>query len=77
MTATLRRLCAELGVPLGLVLEGGYSVEALADSVCALVPVLTAAEVPAAEEVPRHALADQALQRLQDAWPGLGAATSA
>ena len=58
MTASLRRVCAELEVPLGLVLEGGYSVEALANSVCALLPTLAAPEVPAAEDVPRHPLAD-------------------
>ena len=33
MTAALRELCAELGVPLGFVLEGGYSLGALARSV--------------------------------------------
>jgi acetoin utilization deacetylase AcuC-like enzyme len=60
MTASLRRVCAELDVPLGFVLEGGYSVEALADSVRALMPVLTDASVPAAAEVPRHPLADAA-----------------
>jgi len=33
MTASVRELCAELGVPLGLVLEGGYELTALARSV--------------------------------------------
>ncbi len=33
MTASMRRLCGELGVPLGAVLEGGYALEALARSV--------------------------------------------
>ncbi|HUB76745.1 MAG TPA: histone deacetylase, partial [Solirubrobacteraceae bacterium] len=33
MTALVRELCAELGAPLGLVLEGGYSLDALAASV--------------------------------------------
>ena len=40
MTASVRRACAEVGAPLGLVLEGGYSVEALAASMAAVVPVL-------------------------------------
>ena len=40
MTASLRRACAAVGAPLGLVLEGGYSLEALTDSVAALMPVL-------------------------------------
>ena len=33
MTAAMRDLCHELGVPLGFVLEGGYALEALARSV--------------------------------------------
>ena len=67
MTSTLKRLAAELEAPLGLVLEGGYSVGALAGSVAALMPVLTAAEPPAAAEVARHPLAAQALERLSAA----------
>src|SRR3954451_369864 len=46
MTASLRRVGAEVGAPVGLVLEGGYDVGALAGSVCELLPVLGAAEVP-------------------------------
>jgi acetoin utilization deacetylase AcuC-like enzyme len=67
MTASLRRL----GTPLGLVLEGGYSVEALADSVCALMPVLGGAEAPPAETLPVDPLAEAALGRLERYWPGL------
>ena len=62
MTASLRRACLEVGAPVGLVLEGGYAVDALAASVAALMPVL-GAEVPPAVEVPRHPLADQVLAR--------------
>jgi acetoin utilization deacetylase AcuC-like enzyme len=75
MTALLRRACADVEVPMGLVLEGGYSVEALADSVCRLVPVLGAVEVPEVADVARHGLADAALQRLEPWWPGLAAAS--
>lgn len=71
MTASLRRVCADLGVPLGLVLEGGYSVDALADSVCALLPVLGAPEPPAAVELPVDPLAEAARRRLEPYWPGL------
>jgi acetoin utilization deacetylase AcuC-like enzyme len=71
MTGSLRRVCADLDVPIGFVLEGGYSVDALADSVCRLVPVLGAEEVPAAPEVPRHAIATDALRRLERYWPGV------
>ena len=47
MTASLRRACAAVGAPLGLILEGGYSLEALTGSVAALMPVLTASRPPA------------------------------
>ena len=49
MTASLRRACAAVGAPLGLVLEGGYSLEALTDSVAALMPVLVADSAPAVD----------------------------
>jgi len=71
MTGSLRRVCAELDVPLGMVLEGGYCVEALADSVCALLPVLGAPDPPSAEEVARDPLAEEAAARLEPYWPGL------
>jgi acetoin utilization deacetylase AcuC-like enzyme len=35
LAATMRELAAQLGAPLGLVLEGGYALDALADSVAA------------------------------------------
>ena len=72
MTASLRRACAEVAAPLGLVLEGGYAVEALAASVAALMPVLGAAEVPTAGEVPVHPLARAARERLAPHWPQFG-----
>ena len=42
MTASLRRACDAVGAPLGLVLEGGYDLGALAGSMAALMPVLVA-----------------------------------
>jgi acetoin utilization deacetylase AcuC-like enzyme len=69
MTATLRRACAEVGAPLGLVLEGGYSVEALAASMAAVVPVLGAASVPEPVELTVHPLAVEAGERLAAWWP--------
>lgn len=74
MTASLRRVCAELGVPLGLILEGGYSVEALASSVRSLAPVLGAAQVPAPPRVERHPLAVEAVRRTALHWPALTSA---
>jgi acetoin utilization deacetylase AcuC-like enzyme len=73
MTASLRRACEAAGAPLGLVLEGGYSVEALADSVCALAPVLAAEAAPEVAPVSRHELSEAALRRLQPYWPGVAA----
>jgi acetoin utilization deacetylase AcuC-like enzyme len=72
MTASLRRACEAVGAPLGLVLEGGYDLGALAGSMAALMPVLageSAADEPA---VARHPLADEAVGRLERWWPGLG-----
>jgi acetoin utilization deacetylase AcuC-like enzyme len=42
MTASVRRLAAELGAPLGVMLEGGYALDALADSVAATLAALGA-----------------------------------
>ena len=57
-------------------LEGGYSLEALTDSVAALMPVLVAESPPEAqaEAVPVHGLALQAAERLAPWWPAVGAA---
>jgi acetoin utilization deacetylase AcuC-like enzyme len=75
MTASLRRACGELRVPLGLLLEGGYSLEALTESVTALMPVLVAESAPAeAGAVALHPLAEQAARRLSPWWPGVAAA---
>jgi acetoin utilization deacetylase AcuC-like enzyme len=69
MTASLRRACADVGAPIGLVLEGGYAVDALAGSMAAVVPVLGAAEVPGAVELELHPLARAAWERLAAWWP--------
>jgi acetoin utilization deacetylase AcuC-like enzyme len=69
MTGTLRRACADVGAPIGLVLEGGYAVDALAASMAAVVPVLGAADVPAPGGLPVHPLAADAGERLAQWWP--------
>jgi acetoin utilization deacetylase AcuC-like enzyme len=72
LTASLRRACEEVGAPMGLVLEGGYSLEALCGSVAALAPVLAAESAPAAaDEVAVHPLATRAAERLARWWPAL------
>jgi acetoin utilization deacetylase AcuC-like enzyme len=75
MTASLRRACAAVGAPLGLVLEGGYSLEALTGSVAALMPALVAEAPPGeTDAVAVHPLAAEAGERLAPWWPGVAAA---
>ena len=71
MTASVRAACDALGVPLGLVLEGGYDLGALTGSMAALMPVLVDEATPDPGEVERHPLAVRALERLAPYWPGL------
>jgi len=74
MTASLRRACDAIGAPVGLVLEGGYDLGALAGSMSALMPVLTASATPDPGPIDPHPLATGALRRLEPWWPGLQAA---
>ena len=75
MTASLRRACAAVGAPIGLVLEGGYSLDALTQSVAALMPALVADSPPdAPDAVAVHPLSLQAADRLAPWWPGVGGA---
>ncbi len=69
MTGSLRRACADVSAPLGLVLEGGYAVDALAASMAAVVPVLGAPEPPAGGELSVHPLTVAAWDRLERWWP--------
>jgi acetoin utilization deacetylase AcuC-like enzyme len=72
MASTMRRLADELGVPIGLVLEGGYDLDALARGVTAVLAVLGAgAASPGPATVARHPLADAAVARLAPYWPAL------
>jgi acetoin utilization deacetylase AcuC-like enzyme len=80
MAGSMRRVCAELGSPLGAVLEGGYALGALGRSVAATLEVLGSEQPPAgaatasvgAEADGPHPVARQAIRRLEDWWPGLG-----
>jgi acetoin utilization deacetylase AcuC-like enzyme len=71
MAAATRRLADELDVPLGVVLEGGYELAALARSLLAVLAAMGADEPAAPVDVPVHPLAAQALERLGARWPAL------
>lgn len=65
MAASVRRLAAEVEAPVGLVLEGGYDLAALAGSLAATLETLARdpGDLPAAA-APSHPLADAAAARL-------------
>ena len=70
----MRRLCAELGdVSLGMTLEGGYELGALARSTAATLEVLGAEQPPPPRDVPVHPLAAEAAARAARHWPVLSA----
>jgi acetoin utilization deacetylase AcuC-like enzyme len=62
MAARVRELAREAGVPLGVVLEGGYNTRVLAECVCATLPALTGEPAPVAEPE-RAAQPDPVLER--------------
>jgi acetoin utilization deacetylase AcuC-like enzyme len=72
MTASLRRAADAVGAPVGLVLEGGYDLGALARSMATLMPVLVGDAVGAGHVIDRHPLSSEALLRLAPYWPDLG-----
>ena len=72
MAESMRWLADELDVPLGVVLEGGYDLEALAESTVATLEAV-GAEEPEHPAVTLHPLAAQAAGRLAERWPLVGA----
>jgi acetoin utilization deacetylase AcuC-like enzyme len=73
MSLLMRDACSELGAPLGVVLEGGYALEALARGVAATMEVLGGgASSGAGATVEMSPLAHEAVARLEPWWPGLG-----
>jgi acetoin utilization deacetylase AcuC-like enzyme len=73
MAAVLRAAADELGIPLGIVLEGGYDLGALARCVVLTLEVAGAQDPPAPPQVAPHPLAARALERLSAYWPALAA----
>jgi acetoin utilization deacetylase AcuC-like enzyme len=71
MVGSLRRLAAELGVGLGLVLEGGYQLSVLARCTVASLQVLAAPDPPPAPQLAVHPLAERARERHGVHWPAI------
>jgi acetoin utilization deacetylase AcuC-like enzyme len=69
MAAQMRALAGELGVPLGIVLEGGYALGALARSVVETLDAVGDGAV--ADGVEPHPLAVAARERVARYWPAL------
>jgi acetoin utilization deacetylase AcuC-like enzyme len=75
MTASVRRECEALGdVPVGLVLEGGYALGALARSVGATLEALCAPQPVVAPSPEVSPLAREGRSRVERFWPGVTAA---
>jgi acetoin utilization deacetylase AcuC-like enzyme len=73
MARSMRRCCAELDVPLGAVLEGGYALGALARSVAATLEVLAepVSALDGGSDVGVAPAARAARERLAEWWPRL------
>jgi acetoin utilization deacetylase AcuC-like enzyme len=72
MAASMRGLADELDVPLGVVLEGGYDLEGLAEGTVATLEVVGGDQLPDRPAVSLHPLAAQAAGRLAERWPLVG-----
>jgi len=72
MASAMVRLGAEVGAPVGAVLEGGYDLDALRSSVLATMAALAAGPPAPEGQVPLNELAEDARRRLEPFWPGLG-----
>jgi acetoin utilization deacetylase AcuC-like enzyme len=68
MAAAMRLAADACGAPLGVVLEGGYALDALASSVTATLDALVTADAPPTESVEVHPLAAAARERLAEHW---------
>jgi acetoin utilization deacetylase AcuC-like enzyme len=76
MTASMRALADDLDVPVGVVLEGGYDLEALAESTVTTLEVIGAEHPAARPPVALHPHAAQAAGRLAARWPLVGVVAS-
>lgn len=76
MAASVRALADDLGVPLGVVLEGGYDLQGLSESLAATLEVVGGDGAAHRPPVALHPLAGAAAARLADRWPLVGAVAS-
>jgi acetoin utilization deacetylase AcuC-like enzyme len=63
MAASMRALADELQVPIGVVLEGGYDLGALARGLVSTLEVLASTTPVAAPRMPTHRLSEEILAR--------------
>jgi acetoin utilization deacetylase AcuC-like enzyme len=73
MAASVRALADDLGVPVGVVLEGGYDLVALAESLVTTLEVVGEEALADRPPVALHPLAADAAGRLAERWPLVGA----
>jgi acetoin utilization deacetylase AcuC-like enzyme len=71
MAGSARRMAASLGVPVGVVLEGGYDLGALSRGVVRTLEVFGAEAAPEAPALAVHPVAAEAAGRLSARWPAL------
>ena len=69
MVASLRGVAEQLGIPVGLVLEGGYDLGVLTESLAASLAVLGAAEAPRGARARGAPARGPRAQRLAAHWP--------
>jgi acetoin utilization deacetylase AcuC-like enzyme len=75
MAGAVHRLATELDVPLGLVLEGGYDVDALARSVARTLETWSGEPAAAPGARGDDPVVDRARQHIAGRWPALAATT--
>ncbi|MBJ7456648.1 MAG: histone deacetylase [Thermoleophilia bacterium] len=71
MAASVRALGAEVGAPVGVVLEGGYDVNALGRAFADTLVALGSEQAPEPPGLECHPVAAQALRRVAETWPAL------
>ena len=71
MAASMRALGEDVGAPVGVVLEGGYDVDALGRAFADTIDALGRPEAPGAPSVDEHPAVTEAIRRVAQTWPAL------